>query len=449
MPLSNLTENLPALVATRFRAARQSGALVFSHTEVTTLEAVGIPPFQLRYCPALAKKPTTTSDNDDGDGGDNSNAADNATTTTTTTTPIVKKQKPDPFENPTGDLVIGKITSPSSPSSPPSSSSASPHETHTHTLVLNKFPVIPNHFILATTLFKPQTDLLERDDLMVTFQCLKAWEGGRQRRRDDGDGDEDEDGDDGAVDGDGGGGAGAGGRRLFAFFNSGEHSGASQPHRHLQFLPVEWMGRGEGEGEGEGDGWRPLIYRDGDGDGDGHDETRVGVSDGDGGDWCQPRPFNVPFACYAVDLPAAPAPAPSAEELHRAYLNLYRRAVRAVERFTNTRLSSSGGGGGGGGGGDDEYQGPAAKISYNLAMTTGRMLICPRRREAAEIPIEPGAKREFVDAGLVSLNGTVLAGTLMVKTLREWEVLRSRPGVLGGILGTVGFPPDLDRGRDV
>ncbi|KAK2778889.1 bifunctional AP-4-A phosphorylase/ADP sulfurylase, partial [Emmonsiellopsis sp. PD_33] len=216
MPLSNLTENLPALVATRFRAARQSGALVFSHTEVTTLEAVGIPPFQLRYCPALAKKPITTSDNNDGDGGDNSNAADNATTTTTTTTPIVKKQKPDPFENPTGDLVIGKITS---------SSSSSPHETrthtHTHTLVLNKFPVIPNHFILATTLFKPQTDLLERDDLMVTFQCLKAWEGGRQRRRDDGDGDED--GDDGAVDG---GGGGAGGRRLFAFFNSGEHSGA-------------------------------------------------------------------------------------------------------------------------------------------------------------------------------------------------------------------------------
>ncbi|KAK2810181.1 hypothetical protein FQN50_003151 [Emmonsiellopsis sp. PD_5] len=400
--LSSLTENLPALVAKRFLAAKQSGALVFSHTEVTTLKASDIPPFQLRYCPALAKKPTTTTTTTNSNN--NSNTANNATTPTTTTTPIVK-QKPDPFENPTGDLVIGKITS---------------GEAHTHTLVLNKFPVIPNHFILATRLFKPQTDLLERDDLVVTWQCLRAWEGEGQH--------DDEDDDEGAVDGDGGGGAGVGGRRLFAFFNSGEHSGASQPHRHLQFLPVEGMVRDDGEGEGEG--WWPLIY----GDGNGHDETRVGVGgggDGDGGDWCQPRRFNVPFACYAVDIPTTP----SGEELHRAYLNLYGVAVRAVERFMGGRVGDGGG----------ERQ---AKISYNLAMTTERMLIWPRRREAAEIPIEPGAKREFVDAGLVSLNGTVLAGTLMVKTLREWEVLRARPGLLGGVLGAVGAPVDLEMERD-
>lgn len=42
--------------------------------------------------------------------------------------------------------------------------------------------------------------------------------------------------------------------RLFAFFNSGEHSGASQAHRHIQFLPAEDVKRDVREGE-----WSLLI----------------------------------------------------------------------------------------------------------------------------------------------------------------------------------------------
>jgi ATP adenylyltransferase len=77
-------------------------------------------------------------------------------------------------------------------------------------LVLNKFPIIAEHFILATKPNKRQTHVLEQEDLEATYACLKAWENSNQTS-------------------------------LFAFFNSGEHSGASQPHRHLQFLPVENM----------------------------------------------------------------------------------------------------------------------------------------------------------------------------------------------------------------
>jgi sulfate adenylyltransferase (ADP) / ATP adenylyltransferase len=78
--------------------------------------------------------------------------------------------------------------------------------------VLNKFPVIPDHFILATTKFKEQTDLLEEQDIEAAYKCLKAY--------------------------------GDCGEELFGFFNSGEHSGASQAHRHIQFLPVESMRSG-------------------------------------------------------------------------------------------------------------------------------------------------------------------------------------------------------------
>ena len=66
--------------------------------------------------------------------------------------------------------------------------------------------------------------MLEADDLAVTHACLKAWEGNPGNAN-----------------------------QLFAFFNSGDHSGASQAHRHLQFLPVEEMDQGPKSG------WQPLI----------------------------------------------------------------------------------------------------------------------------------------------------------------------------------------------
>ena len=82
-----------------------------------------------------------------------------------------------------------------------------------HRVVLNKFPVIPDHFILATKVFKQQTHLLEEDDIGTAYACLQSY-------RDQGE-------------------------ELFGFFNSGEFSGASQPHRHLQFLPTKDMRGGQ------------------------------------------------------------------------------------------------------------------------------------------------------------------------------------------------------------
>jgi ATP adenylyltransferase len=77
---------------------------------------------------------------------------------------------------------------------------------------LNKFPVIPDHFILATKEFKEQTQLLEADDLAAAYICLQSYQDA--------------------------------GEELFCFFNSGEHSGASQRRRHIQFLPVKSMRSG-------------------------------------------------------------------------------------------------------------------------------------------------------------------------------------------------------------
>ena len=103
--------------------------------------------------------------------------------------------KPDHFENPSDALLVARV----------------PVHQPTHFVVLNKYPVIPQHFILATIPYKEQTHLLEVEDLQVTYACLKAWQANNTDHNSS--------------------------RRLFAFFNSGEYSGASQGHRHVDTAP--------------------------------------------------------------------------------------------------------------------------------------------------------------------------------------------------------------------
>lgn len=258
--------------------------------------------------------------------------------------------------------------------------------------MLNKFPIIRNHFILATKEWKSQSDLLEKGDLEACYTCIKAW---------------DDNGDNGEGNG-----------RLFAFFNSGPESGASQPHRHIQFLPIEDMKRTY---EGAGiEGWRPLIdvvVERGQNKGQRQSQSQSeGLLTDD----------RLPFAHYVLPIPTNP----SAEMLHSIYLSLYRAAVSATTEVSENPAELS-----------IQDHGPAA-ISHNLAMTETAMMICPRKSENATISIQgkDEAKGEgIVEPGVIALNGTVLGGTLMVKMEGEWEELKT-PDVLGGVLGKVGFP---------
>ncbi|OBT62297.1 hypothetical protein VE03_09030, partial [Pseudogymnoascus sp. 23342-1-I1] len=137
-----------------------------------------------------------------------------------------------------------------------------------HHLVLNKFAINPSHTILATKSFKSQTDLLAADDLGATYALLSAYR--------------------------------LAGHRLFGFFNSGPHSGASQPHRHVQFLPVESMREGLGEGK-----WELLA--------DGLAEAQA----------------KIPFTYFAAPIRGGETP----EKLCETYLALHQMAGYAVDTF--------------------------------------------------------------------------------------------------------------------
>ncbi|PSK45158.1 hypothetical protein B9Z65_2298 [Elsinoe australis] len=319
-----LSEPLPAAVRKKYEIAGQSGALIFSDTQVTILQPDSWSPasYQLRYCPALEKKPTQKK-------------------------PEQQDNKSfDPFENPSPDLLITEV----------------PLQNPTHLLVLNKYPIIHQHFILATKDYAKQTDLLEPDDLATTYAVLKAWE------------------DDG-------------GGKLFAFFNSGLESGASQPHRHVQFVPVDEMRRDVPEARQ----WKPIIENDLIGEG-----------------------TSLPGLPMKIQVAKA-----SPETLYDTYVRLLTDNVGIEEVETSEGKSKR----------------PSA--SYNLAMTTDRIAIAKRTREAY---IYQDDSREDHP---IALNGTVLAGTLMVKGQTEWNWLKNEPSNLLKVLQAIGEPVDFQRGQQM
>jgi ATP adenylyltransferase len=81
---------------------------------------------------------------------------------------------------------------------------------HSRSTQLNKYSVVPEHFLLVTREQVSQQSPLFPADLVHTYDLLDA--------------------------------ARAAGRPSFAFYNCGDRSGASQHHKHLQVLPTEPAG---------------------------------------------------------------------------------------------------------------------------------------------------------------------------------------------------------------
>lgn len=321
--------NLPEMVRAKFNTAKANGDVNFYPTQVAVL-TLGSVLFQLRFSPSLANKPKGPPPAIDGPG---------------------KKAKPfNPFEDPPPTALISDLQP-------------------GHRLVLNKFAIVPEHFLLITRAFKQQTHLLGADDLAAAHACIRAYHE-----------------------------HGAGGQELFVFFNSGEHSGASQPHRHLQLLPVDRMR--EGLVEAGGEGWAVLADRLTGGDEGAEESVRA----------------ELPVATFAERIADDVDP----EALRSAYVRLYRRACAAAG-LDESELGDLAG--------DDV----PAKISYNLGMTRTSLVVCPRLAEGDVVRTRDGE-----EVGRLALNGTVLAGTALVKSEAEWNALRTGPGQLRDILGKIG-----------
>ncbi|TEB30343.1 hypothetical protein FA13DRAFT_1733653 [Coprinellus micaceus] len=183
------------------------------------------------------------------------------------------------------------------------------------------------------------------------------------------------------------------GKNLFAFYNCGDHSGASQPHKHIQFLP-----RNSPLG--------PPIERLA-------RKARIEFPT---------RPFalnQLPYASHSFRFPSHLETFPS-EELERilseAFMQLLDLSIQTIRH-------------------DEDY--PVGRPSYNVIITLEHMHLIPRKREA-HVLAKTGEK--------LPVNSLGFAGMLLVKSEKELEAVKEE--TIGKILRGVGLESVLDQQCD-
>ncbi|HSM28797.1 MAG TPA: DUF4922 domain-containing protein [Thioalkalivibrio sp.] len=197
-----------------------------------------------------------------------------------------------------------------------------------HLAVLNKFSVLDRHLLIVTREFEHQETLLDRGDLRALFACMAEY-------------------------------------LSLGFYNGGTVAGASQPHKHLQVVPLPL----------EADG--PVV------------PMQALLDAGERG--CVGRCPKLPFAhAFArLDQPVADAPMEAAKQAAALYPKLLAAVgITGVESEGAVRQS-----------------GP-----YNLLVADDWMLLVPRAEE-------------FFRG--ISVNALGFAGSLFVRDHEQLEVIRA------------------------
>lgn len=159
----SLPANFPELLTKTFESAVKSGDLIYTDSTQESASDNGV---NIRYtfAPALAKKPTKDDNKENTD-----------------------KPKFNPFENPDPKLMLVS-------------------DFGAYSLVLNKYAIVPNHFLCISKKVIPQTAPLTPSDLEYSYAALQA--------------------------------AQSQGAKYIGFFNCGPNSGASVDHKHIQFIEL-------------------------------------------------------------------------------------------------------------------------------------------------------------------------------------------------------------------
>ncbi|KAL4078395.1 ATP adenylyltransferase-domain-containing protein [Scleroderma yunnanense] len=305
----------------KFQSALDSVDLRLFPSEIRKVEDCGVE-FEICLCPALQEKLGPRAD-----GGKTRDASC-----------AVAVEKPNPFLPPySPNLYVGDLAL------------KDEEGTSEYVVLFNKFPVVPHHFLLVTKEFRSQSSPLLPSDLIQTYQLLLA---ARQENK-----------------------------HLLAYYNCGPYSGASQSHKHVQFIEVASSG--------------PPIEK----------LTRMAKLEVSG------KPFAIPSLPYANHIYRLPTLSTDStpEELHRTlfppFLSLLDLVISTVRH-------------------DPEY--PSGLPSYNVIMTLEHIHMIPRRHET-HTP-------EGTEA-VINVNSLGYAGMLLAKSDSELEAIKKvGPGkILRGV----------------
>ncbi len=198
----------------------------------------------------------------------------------------------------------------------------------THVGLLNKFNVVDYHLLIVTRSFEEQESLLTLHDFEAMWACMAEYEG-------------------------------------LAFYNGGEIAGASQPHKHLQIVPLPLASSGPKVPI------EPVF-------------TSVRFQDAVG------TTPGLPFihAFIRLDPLWMKPPLDAARVMLKCYYNLLRAVgLRGVDMVDGRRQLNP----------------------YNLLVTREWMLLVPRLRECFDS---------------ISVNSLGFAGALLVRNERQMNVLK-------------------------
>ncbi|KAJ4483179.1 ATP adenylyltransferase-domain-containing protein [Lentinula aciculospora] len=312
-----LAPEIISKIPASYESGLASGSLFFFPSTVNIHPELGVD-FEIRLCPALQKKPKLPTPHFD------SNIVE----------PV--SEPLDPFAPPYDPgLFVGELSS--------------EEISEQYVVLMNKYSVVPRHFLLITKEYQSQTSPLMPDDLLQAYALLVA---GKKA-----------------------------GKNMFAFYNCGDLSGASQPHKHLQFI----------EAEDEG----PPI-----------EAVARAISLESPG-----RPFSIerlPWANHVFRFPSN-LPSSSVDKrepiLADAFISLLDLVISTIRH-------------------DPTY--PAGLPSYNVILTLEHMHLIPRRFENHTL------EKTGDD---LSVNSMGFAGMLLVKSERELEAVKVEG--LGKILRAV------------
>ncbi|KAG0254585.1 bifunctional AP-4-A phosphorylase/ADP sulfurylase [Actinomortierella ambigua] len=331
-------DDFEALLAATYSSALDAKELIFTPSEIHhSIETEFDVEFDVTYAPALAKKPHGILEIVEEDQA--------CTGTSRPSTPVVRNvQKSNPFLPHTPALFVTDAG-------------------ENHKILLNKFCIVPEHFLIVTKEFRPQTQPLSPQDLLTAWRSLKALPAHPES---------------------------------IVFFNCGTKAGASQPHKHLQVIPLK---------NGQPTPITKLVRRT--------LKARRGPSTIHPG-----QLFSVAFDCihHLILFPQLPSDASEEDEeemLVKTYISLMDAMLESLreEYATQHHLSE-----------EERLQsaGALSSLSYNWIMTREFMLIAPRRQEGY---------------GPLNINSLGFAGMVLAKTADELKVVK-RLGVVGTVSKT-------------
>ncbi|KAL8286272.1 hypothetical protein RQP46_004760 [Phenoliferia psychrophenolica] len=306
-----------------YAAGIKASAVHYTESEEEECDEEGIP-FEIRFAPALAKKPTADKDTADKPKD--------------TTDPFAPPYVPELF---VVEDVVKEFEGDAGES---------------YVVLLNKFCVTPRHFLLVTKEFVPQTSPLTPSQLLAAYSILKQL-GAREK--------------------------------FLAFFNCGPESGASQPHKHIQFIPLS-------------NGVAPF-------------DAYIAAHKPDKSN--SPFQMPLPYANFTVGIQPPPG-ADLASYLCGNYLALFDLVIDHLRRSSMNDDSAV-------------LQTPfrLSALSYNVIMTESYIQIIPRTKES--FTLEGGEQ--------VSINSLGYAGAVLVKSQTALDGVK-KTGVLA-VLAECGYPP--------